>query len=159
MNMAVDFGDLRSRETAQSGDRRRTLGARTALTERGYRGEEGTQKHAFCETNPIVMLSKLHLYGLWRTGWIDCRKMTIGFVFSGREEKPRSAPTERHGCRAHRARLQQKAGPSALRGRGPRLTTAATADRGRYDALPKRSFDKSRNPAGSRCTTGLRMKE
>src|ERR1039457_1107931 len=117
MNMAVDFGDLRSRETAQSGDRRRTLGARTALTERGYRGEEGTQKHAFCETNPIVMLSKLHLYGLWRMSWIDYRKMTNGFVFLVGKKGPRSASTERYGCRAHRARLQQKAGASALRGR------------------------------------------
>ena len=42
------------------------LGGGTATERRGYNGEEPAKKHAFCETNPIVMLGKLHLYGLWR---------------------------------------------------------------------------------------------
>jgi hypothetical protein len=46
--------------------------------------EGGPQNMRFCETKPIVMLGKLHLYGLWRRSWIDYRKMTNGFVFSGR---------------------------------------------------------------------------
>src|ERR1017187_4689213 len=107
----------------------------------------------FCETKPIVMLRKLHLYCLWRTSWIDCRKMTNGFVFSSRGEKF----TE---CRlsgtvaALTARGYNRKREPALRGWGPRLTTAATVDprsapaattdSGRRVAIPRRSFDRLR---------------
>jgi len=98
---SVPYNSEAARQQSAAATRRKTSGE-TALTELGcaagtdsahlvrlgYRGEEGTQKHAFCETKPIVMLGKPHLYGLWRTSWIDYRKMTNGFVFFGWEERP-----------------------------------------------------------------------
>ena len=36
----------------------------------------------FCETNPFVMLNKLHLCDSERMGYRVYRKMTNGFVFS-----------------------------------------------------------------------------
>jgi hypothetical protein len=46
-----------------------------------FRGGEGFKKHAFCETNPFVMLANSPLRDVRAISYVDYTKMTNGFVF------------------------------------------------------------------------------